>query len=80
MGLAARLKQMELKLRPVTTAPEHVFDIDQCIVHLGLDPAAVRESALRTGSSLAEAISLSFGIEPKEFARLLKEKANLVRW
>ena len=78
MGLAARLKQIDLKLRPVT-APERLFDIDRCIVHLGLDPAAVRESARRTGSSLAVAISVKLGIEPKEFARLLKEKTNLVR-
>ena len=41
MGLAARLKQIELKLRPVTIVPERLFDIDQCIVHLGLDPVAV---------------------------------------
>jgi len=76
MGLAARLKQIELKLRPVTTAPERPFDIDQCIVHLGLDPATVRESACRTGSSLAGAVCVMLDIEPSEFARQLKEKVN----
>jgi len=79
MGLAARLKQIELKLRPVTIAPERLFDIDQCIVHLGLDPAAVRESTRRTGSSLAVAVSVMLGLEPHEFARQIKERANCGR-
>ena len=52
MGLAARLKQIELKLRPVTIVPERLFDIDQCIVHLGLDPVAVRESARNISRSM----------------------------
>jgi hypothetical protein len=76
MGLAARLKQIELKMRPVTIAPERPLNIDQCIVHLGLDPAAVRELAVRTSRSLAETISAMLGTEPSEFARQLKEKAN----
>ena len=80
MGLAVRLRQIELKLKPVNIVPQRPFDIDQCIVHMGLDPAVIRESARRTGSSLAVAISVKLGIEPMEFARLIKEKANLVRW
>ena len=59
---------------------DHAIGTDDIIKHLGIDPAAVRESARRTASSLTVAISLVFGIEPREFARLIKEKANLVRW
>ena len=79
MGLAARLKQIELKLRPVTIVPERLFDIDQCIVHLGLDPVAVRESARNIGRSIVEVICEVNGIEPREFQHLLKEKINLMR-
>ena len=79
MGLEARLRQLELKVRLVNIASERLFDIDQYIVQLGLDPVAVRESARRTSSSLVEVVSAMLGIEPREFARLLKEKANLAR-
>ena len=79
MGKRDRLKRLEAKIIPSSVLPEHLFDIDQCIVHLGLDLAAVRESARITGSSLAVAISVMLGIGPREFARLIKEKANLVR-
>ena len=79
MGLEARLKQLELKISSKNILLEHSFDTDTCITHLGLDPAAVRESARRTGSSLAVSISVMLGIEPREFVRLLKEKVNLGR-
>jgi len=55
---------------------EPPFDIDQFIIHLGLDPTAARESAQSTGSSIAVAVSAMLGIEPREFARLLKEKSK----
>ena len=76
MGLEARLRQLELKIRPVNNTPERTFDIDQFIIHLGLDPTAARESAHRTKSSLAVAISTMLGMEPREFARQIREMAN----
>ena len=67
MGLEARLRQLELEVRPVNIAPERLFDIDQYIVQLGLDPVAVRESAHQTGKSVVETIRGMIGIEPREF-------------
>lgn len=58
---------------------EKLPDTDQCIRHLGLDPVAVRESARNTGRSIVEVICEMIGIEPREFVRLLKERANLAR-
>jgi hypothetical protein len=79
MGLEARLKQLESKIRPANTTPEHHIDLNRCIARLGLVPAAVRELASSKGSSLAEATSEMLGIEATEFKRQLQEAANLVR-
>jgi hypothetical protein len=80
MGLEARLNQFESILSSRKTMFDHAIGTDDVIKHLGLDPAAGRKSDRRTGSSLTVASSLVLGIEPREFARLIKEKANLVRW
>jgi hypothetical protein len=79
MSLDVRLKQLESILSSRKTMLDHSVSTDDAIRHMGLDPAAVRESARNTGSSLAVAISTMLGLEPREFARLIKEKANLVR-
>ena len=79
MGLEARLRQLESKIRPANTAPEHQIDLDQCIAHLGLAQAAVRELARSKGSSLVAATCEMLGIEPREFKRELHEAANLLR-
>lgn len=79
MSLASRLRQIELKIRPMNTVQEHLLDIDQCISHMGFDPAALRESAHNTGKSVVETMCEIIGIEPREFLRILREKANLVR-
>lgn len=79
MGLEARLKQLESKIRPTNTAPEQHIDLNQCVVRLGLVPAAVRELARSKGSSLAEATSEMLGIEVREFKRQLQKAAYSVR-
>jgi hypothetical protein len=79
MGLDARLKQLESKINSWSTLQEHSFNTDDCITHMGLDPVAVRESVQSTGSSIAVAVSAMLGIEPREFARLLKEKVNFAK-
>ena len=38
MGLEARLRQLESKVRPANTAPEHHIDLDQCIARTGIGP------------------------------------------
>ena len=77
MGLENRLTRLELKMKLLVPVVEVPFNVDDCIVKMGLDPAGIRESARQAGSSLAEAISLALGIEPMRFVRLLKEKANM---
>ena len=79
MGLEARLKQLESRLSSRGILLERSYDPDECITHLGLDPVAVREAVQSTGSSIVVAVSAMLGIEPREFARLLKEKAKLAR-
>lgn len=79
MGLEARLKQLESKASSWNMAKEHSTNPDEFIAHPGLDPAAVRESAHNTGRSVIETMCEMIGIGPREFIRLLKEKANLVR-
>ena len=79
MNLENRLRQLESKIKLTNYGPEKPFDIDQYMTRLGLDPMAVRESARSTGKSIVEAMCGMLGIEPREFIRLLKEKANLVR-
>ena len=79
MRLESRLKQLELKMKLTNRGLEQPFDIDQYMTHLGLDPMAARESARSMGKSIVEAMCGIIGIEPREFIRLLKEKANLVR-
>lgn len=79
MSLENRLKQLESKMRLANLMNEQLPDIDQCIIHLGLDPVVVRESAQNTGTSIVEVICEKIGVEPREFQRLLKEKANLAR-
>ena len=79
MGLEDRLKQLESKVSSRNILLEHSFDPDECIAHLGLDPAAVRESSHTIGKSVVEIICGMIGIEPREFVRLLKEKVNLAR-
>jgi len=61
---------------PVLEVP---FNTDDCITKMGLDPVVVRESAYRTSRSLAEVISEAFGIEPREFARQIREMTNYGR-
>ena len=79
MGLENRLTRLELKMRPDVPATRVTFNIDDCIKKLGLDPTAIRESVCGTRSSLAEAISTALGIEPREFARQIKARANCGR-
>jgi len=79
MGLEARLKRLELKVRPASIAPEHRIDLDQCIASLGLVPADVREVARSRGSSLVEVMCEMLKIEAREFKRLLQEAVNLVQ-
>jgi len=79
MKLDARLKQLELTLSSRNMLLDHSYDPDDLIKHLGLDPVAVRESARNTGRSIFEVICEMIGIEPREFLRILREKANLVR-
>jgi len=79
MSLENRLNRLELKMKqylPVTAIP---YNTDNCITKMGFEPAAVREAARRAGSSLAMVVSEMLGVEPREFVRLLKEKANLAR-
>ena len=79
MNLENRLRQLESKIKLTNYGPEQPFDIDRFMTRLGLDPMAVRESARSAGKSIVEAMCGMLGIEPREFIRLLKEKANLVR-
>ena len=58
---------------------ERSYDPDECIRHMGLDPTVVHTTAQDSGKSIVEVISGMLGIEPREFMRLLKEKANLGR-
>jgi len=79
MNLENRLNRLELKIKqslPVMLAP---FNTDESITKMGFEPAAVREAARRAGSSLAGIVSEMLGVEPREFVRLLKEKANLAK-
>ena len=80
MGLEGRLRQLESKMRSRRTI---CWDMrvggDEVIRHLGLDPAALRESAHHTGKSVVETMCEIIGIEPREFARMLREKTKLTR-
>jgi len=80
MGLENRLRQLESKIQPVNSIPEHQFDLDQSIEHLGLVPVTVRELATSKGSSLVEAMCEMLGIEVREFKRDLQEASYPVRW
>ena len=79
MGLETRLKQLESILSSRKTMFEHSVGTDDVIKHMGFEQAAVREAARRAGSSLAGIVSEMLGVEPREFVRLLKQKANLAR-
>ena len=74
MGLENRLRQLESKIQPVNSIPEYHIDLDQCISHMGLVPATVRELATSKGSSLIEAICEMLGIEVREFKQELRER------
>ena len=74
MGLENRLRQLESKIQPVNSIPEHQFDIDRWIEKLGLVPATVHELANNKGSSLIEAICEMLGIEVREFKQELRER------
>lgn len=75
MGLEARLRRLESRVRPANPEPEDQFDLDLCITHLGLVPGAVRELARCKGCSLIEAMCQMLGIELREFKRQLQEVA-----
>ena len=79
MGLEDRLKRLESKVKAQNAVLEPHIDIDQCIAHLGLDPAIVRDTAHSNHSNLAEAMCEMLGIELKEFKRHLREVANPMR-
>ena len=79
MSLENRLRQLESKIKLTNHGLEQPFDIDQYMTRVGLNPMAVRESARSAGKSIFEAMCGMIGIEPREFIRLLREKANLVR-
>jgi hypothetical protein len=79
MNLENRLNHLELKIRATILVVEVSFNTDNCIKKLGLDPTGIRESVCGTRSSLAEAISAALGIEPREFARQIKVRANCGR-
>ena len=79
MGREGRLKQLESRFSSRNILLEHSYDPDGVIKHLGLDPVAVRESVRNEGKSVVEVICEKIGIEPREFQRLLREKANLAR-
>jgi len=74
MGLESRLRQLESKVRPDGTIPEHDFDIDRWMEQLGLVPSAVHELANTKGSSLIEVICETFGVEVREFKDALLER------
>jgi hypothetical protein len=79
VNLEGRIIRLELKMKPAVPEMRAPLNTDDCILKLGLDPVAIRESARRAGSSLAMVVSEMLGVEPREFLRLLKEKANLAR-
>ena len=74
MGLEGRLKQLESKIKQTNSIPEHQFDLDKSIEHLGLVPVTVRELATSKGSSLVEAMCEMLGIEVREFKHELRER------
>jgi hypothetical protein len=79
MKLAARLECLEAKVNPGDTLPEHLIDLDQRVVSLGLVPATVRETAISQGISLAEAAWAILGMEQRVFKHQLKETVSSVR-
>lgn len=79
MGIEARLKQLESKIKPTNTAQEQHIDLNQCVLGLGLAPANVRELSCSKGGSLVEAMCELLGIELGEFKRQLLETAYSVR-
>jgi hypothetical protein len=79
VNLEGRLNRLELKMKPEVSGKRAPLNTDDCILKLGLDPVAIRESAHMASSSLAEAISLALGIESRELLRLIRVKAELVR-
>ena len=79
MSLENRLNRLELKMKSSLSVMAVPYNTDDCITKMGLEPAAVREVARRAGISLAGIVSEMLGVEPREFVRLLKEKANLAR-
>ena len=79
MRLEGRLRQLESKMRSSNPLLEHSINTDEVIRHLGFDPAALRESAHNTGKSVVETMCEIIGIEPREFERILREKAKLAR-
>jgi hypothetical protein len=79
VNLEGRIIRLELKMRPEVPEMRAPLNTDDCILKLGLYPMAMRESASMASSSPAEAISLALGIESKEFLRLMRSKAKLVR-
>ena len=79
MSLDVRLKQLELILSSRKIMLGYSVGTDDVIRHMGFDPVAVRELARNTGRSIVEVICEKIGIEPREFQRILREKANLAR-
>jgi len=77
MRLEARLKQLESILSFRKTMVDHSVSTDDIIKHMGFDPVAVRDSARSSGKSVIEAMCEMIGMEPSNFQRLLREKANL---
>lgn len=79
MSLENRLKQLESKMSARNILLKQSYDPDAFIKHLGLDLPAARALARSSGKSIVEVTCEMIGIEPREFQRMLREKANLAR-
>ncbi len=75
MSLAARLRQLESKIQPVSNPPEYRFDLGWFWRNPGLEPIAIRESTSANGHSQVEVMCQILGVEPREFKRELQRVA-----
>lgn len=78
MGLEGRLRRLESRVKPAHISPERCFDLDECLTKMGLVPAAVRELARSTGSSLVEAACQTLGIKVRDFKKALEERIERI--
>jgi len=79
MRLEGRLRQLESKMRSSNPLLEHSINTDEFVKHMGFDAAGLRCSAHNTGKCIVETMCEIIAIEPREFERMLREKAKLAR-